>query len=593
MGKFILKGSIGTVDIIELHGILLEKNTIELRDQLLERLKQGITDIVLLCENFKQIDSTGISLFIEISDHLQSRGGKLHLVGCPLSVMIPMKSLGMVNFFQFYKTEQEAMQNLKITREEVGKVVTQKTTKAAATQIKKQVSIRDHMRNKMILFKHYETATVKDIILYLQSTYAHFKEKNIELAWHGKKLSRDQNLKQLYEEHHYDPKGMLEIEEAGPQVPNYQEMIRQGGNLYNQAILDILTQKGCLEAEIAKSVQQIADLNQEPVTTTLLDGEYLSEEKMLKAIGDHFNWQTVQLRNVNIPPQVARILSIAEAEANCVVPVRQEGKKLWVAIGNPLDAKRLSTLEKATGCEIVPLFAAEFSIRQKLDAMESAQKLEKKPVAADTGSKEVEVTGYFSVDSFLSSTPVRNLQEYTWENSLPGFLEETITTLRKLEQSWESLQKFAMQIYGKGDLNAILTVILDALVAVVPVEHGIFMLDMEGKGNLEIKRLPDIKEYQNISDRDFHKIASQALLSRVKETHNIVGALSDEDHSTHLAIPFVSQRGKLLGILYLISPKEHGMYNLESMRPFTAMFGWGATLIENEVLRNQIQAKTQ
>ena len=297
MFKFVLKGSIEKVDVIELHGPLLERNVAQAREKFSERLNHGVSDIVLLCQNMSQIDNGSLSLLIEISETLQARGGKVHLVGCPLSVILSMKSLGTVHFFQFYKTEEEAFHALGIHQKQVLPEAPRVSTVKAG---KRQVSIKDHVRNKMILFKHHENAQVKDIALYLQSTYDHFRDRELQILYGTRPVPLEVTLAQLFNEYGYHSEDMLEVEDITPVPPNYREMMKRGGKLFNQAVLEIMTMEGNLDREVCESARSIADLNQEPVTTTLIEGEYASEPLLLEILGKKLNVLTIDLSKIKI-----------------------------------------------------------------------------------------------------------------------------------------------------------------------------------------------------------------------------------------------------------------------------------------------------
>ena len=230
MLKFILKGSIGTVDLIEIQGALVEKTSLEAREKIFDRLNQGATNIILFCRQLKQIENCGVSLLIEVSETLQPRGGKLHFVNCPKSVMYSMDKLGMTHFFQFHDTEKEAFQALGISGEKA--IPPKKITQKIPTQIKRQVGIKDHIRNKMILFKHNENAAVSDIVSYLQSTYSHFRGKTLEFLLRESVIPLKCTLKQLFEIYGYTSKDMLTIRE----IKDYRDMIQQGDEFYDEAI---------------------------------------------------------------------------------------------------------------------------------------------------------------------------------------------------------------------------------------------------------------------------------------------------------------------------------------------------------------------
>jgi anti-anti-sigma factor len=604
MFKFILKGSIGTVDILELQGSLVESSSGEVRDKLWERVKQGVTDIVLLCSMLTHIDSSGVSLLIEISDQLQPRKGRLHLVTCTAQVMVPMKSLGMLHFFQFYKSEEEAFRALKLAPDPVLETSTKwPAINTNLSQTKRQVAIKDHIRNKMILFKHYETSLVQDIILYLQSTYAHFRGREIELNLRGKYIPPTATLSQLIEVYGYGQKDMLEVKDITPEPPNFAEMMKRGGKLYSDAVIALLLQKGHINQEVAKSVQEVADLNQEAITTTLIEGNYVPQPLFLQTIADFCRCESSDLEDRDFP-KAKGILPKEKALALCAVPIRQEGKKIWVAVCNPLDKKCLESLQKQTLCEVVPVLSTEVLIRRKIETWyapppRSVSAAEMQVSSPPTEELLLPQSGYFSVADNKATTGEDKLevQQDGWDKAMPGLLADGFATLSRIEQTLGQLQSFFMQLMAKRSSDEIYDFMLETIVTWMATDCAVILLYQRTTDRFTVHQVKKMnkekKENKKESKQEnsLEDTISQSLLSEVKKGQGLVLAHSSETTETHVGIPFVSG-DRVVGLLYLISSQNVPANTLQLLKMLVMFFRYAGVVIENEKLKTKIEELT-
>lgn len=602
MFKFILKGSIGTVDILELQGSLVESSSSEVRDKLFERVKQGVTDIVLLCNGLNHIDSSGVSLLIEISDLLQPRKGKLHLVACTAQVMVPMKSLGMLHFFQFYKSEQEAFQSLKLAPEPVQETSTKwPVINTNLNQPKRQVAIKDHIRNKMILFKHYETSLVQDIILYLQSTYAHFREREIELTLRGKYIPSTATLQQLFDTYGYGAKDMLDIKDITPEPPNYAEMMKRGGKLYNDAVIALLLQKGHIDQEVAKSVKEIAELNQESISTTLIEGGYVEQAVFLQTIGDFCRCESSDLEKTDFP-KAKDLLPKEKALAFCAVPMRQEAKKLWVAMCNPLDKKCVDGVQKLVNCEIVPVLSTEVLIRRKIETWYTAKPVEagrlKLPIPSTEEmplTPEGQHSGYFGVVDSKPAAREDNweVQDLLWDKAWPGVLQEGFAALQKIEQVLARQQQFFAQLIDKRSGDEMFDFLLESIGTWVAIDLAAVLLYQPATDKFavhQVKKANKTNKENKKESKQEHSLEdtiSRSLLSEVKKKQSVAVARGNKTSETHVAVALACG-DEIVGIFYLICPQALTESELQFVK-MLVMFGrYVGLVIENEKLKNKI-----
>ena len=97
--------------------------------------------------------------------------------------------------------------------------------------------------------------------------------------------------------------------------------------------------------------------------TNLLELGYLDEETLARYLARQHRVKSIRLEDLsNIHPSVIKLLARRLAEKYLALPVRLEGKKLYVVMANPSEMGALSELSFVTGKVIVPLVLPEVRI---------------------------------------------------------------------------------------------------------------------------------------------------------------------------------------------------------------------------------------
>ncbi len=92
----------------------------------------------------------------------------------------------------------------------------------------------------------------------------------------------------------------------------------------------------------------------------------LTESQIIAVLQKHLGVEYIDLREVNIPHNVARCLPRDLCEKNRLVPVRLEGNNLTVAMADPSDIVTCDNIGRVTSLRVVPLLAASSQIVEKI-----------------------------------------------------------------------------------------------------------------------------------------------------------------------------------------------------------------------------------
>jgi len=130
-----------------------------------------------------------------------------------------------------------------------------------------------------------------------------------------------------------------------------------------------------LRADEVKLQQFIADrlgiplqlLKRENWEEELIKKKIVSEEKLLSLLSEFYGVPYVDLRNVEIPSDVIKIVPRSTAEKALLVPFEKKGPTLKLAMADPSDVQTRERIRFTTGFKIQPYVALPFRIKEKLE----------------------------------------------------------------------------------------------------------------------------------------------------------------------------------------------------------------------------------
>ncbi|RKQ63534.1 type IV pilus assembly protein PilB [Thermovibrio guaymasensis] len=126
----------------------------------------------------------------------------------------------------------------------------------------------------------------------------------------------------------------------------------------------------------------------------LIKRKVVSEEKLLSLLSEFFGVPYVDLRKVEIPSDVIKIVPRSTAEKSLVIPFEKKGPVLRLAMADPSDVQTRERIRFTTGFKIQPYVALPFRIKEKLEEVygkaeeEFFSKLKSEILKESTSSKE-------------------------------------------------------------------------------------------------------------------------------------------------------------------------------------------------------------
>lgn len=105
-----------------------------------------------------------------------------------------------------------------------------------------------------------------------------------------------------------------------------------------------------------------AAMNGGGIIESVVQKGFVKEEVALKAIADEFGIDYIDLREANIDLELLNSFPQKLIYRHAILPVRKEGRRIYVATSNPLELYPLDEAASAMNCAVVPLVAEKIEI---------------------------------------------------------------------------------------------------------------------------------------------------------------------------------------------------------------------------------------
>ncbi|HVK93344.1 MAG TPA: ATPase, T2SS/T4P/T4SS family [Noviherbaspirillum sp.] len=130
----------------------------------------------------------------------------------------------------------------------------------------------------------------------------------------------------------------------------------------------ILNKRGLLTVQ---QVQELMRLQQQPqrkdaMIKLIVDRGWIAEKAIHDLMAKELMVQQAEPKEFAVDPAVAALVPATLCQRQLIVPLRIEGKRLTLAMADPLDTGLLQDLRFVTGLDVVPVLASIASIQAKI-----------------------------------------------------------------------------------------------------------------------------------------------------------------------------------------------------------------------------------
>lgn len=131
---------------------------------------------------------------------------------------------------------------------------------------------------------------------------------------------------------------------------------------------EMLVKAGKITQEKLDQALQIQKKNKGKLSTVLIEiGAIADEEELFEFIGRQLNIGALRLSDVELNPEVVKLIPLDIARKFNVIAISKIGKALIVAISDPNNIYVLDAIKFITGCNIQPVISPERSIQKAIE----------------------------------------------------------------------------------------------------------------------------------------------------------------------------------------------------------------------------------
>jgi type II secretory ATPase GspE/PulE/Tfp pilus assembly ATPase PilB-like protein/DNA-binding response OmpR family regulator len=128
----------------------------------------------------------------------------------------------------------------------------------------------------------------------------------------------------------------------------------------------MLNKRNLLTNQQVQELHRLQQTRKEPVIRLLLEKDWVSEKVIRDILHKDFMFEEVALPEFRVDPAVASLIPHSFCERQWVVPLKQEGRRLALAMADPLDAGLIEDLRFVSGLEIQAVMAEVKAIKAKI-----------------------------------------------------------------------------------------------------------------------------------------------------------------------------------------------------------------------------------
>ncbi len=127
-----------------------------------------------------------------------------------------------------------------------------------------------------------------------------------------------------------------------------------------------LLQTGLMNSEQLQDIFNEERSTKKPLGRLLIEKGMISEERLLAIMETQLNIAQVDLSKIKISREVIELIPDEMARRYSVIPLKRNGRGLYVAMADPLDLAAVDDLAMLSGAEVYPVLAGEKAITKAI-----------------------------------------------------------------------------------------------------------------------------------------------------------------------------------------------------------------------------------
>ena len=139
---------------------------------------------------------------------------------------------------------------------------------------------------------------------------------------------------------------------------------------------EIIVEKGLVSKEQLEEALEIQEKEGERLSTILIRLGHVDEKQLAACLAEQMQLPLINLGRLEIDSKVVNIVPEQVARHYKLIPVSRLGKKLTVAMADPLNILAVDDVKLLTGYEVMPVIGIEKEIEETINRSYSGDSLE-------------------------------------------------------------------------------------------------------------------------------------------------------------------------------------------------------------------------
>jgi type II secretory ATPase GspE/PulE/Tfp pilus assembly ATPase PilB-like protein/DNA-binding response OmpR family regulator len=177
----------------------------------------------------------------------------------------------------------------------------------------------------------------------------------------------------------------------------------------------MLNKKNLLNSQQVQELYRLQQQKKEPIIKLMLEREWISEKTIHDILRKELLVEEVSLAEFQVDKAVFSLIPRSFCEHQLVVPLRLEGKRLLLALADPLDVGLLDDLRFVSGLEIRPVLCSVDSIKAKLAEIYGEEEVDFKELETLVASTDP----YEGIEVVIEDENVESLEELLHDTNEP------------------------------------------------------------------------------------------------------------------------------------------------------------------------------
>ncbi|MBZ0096316.1 MAG: Flp pilus assembly complex ATPase component TadA [Sulfuricella sp.] len=128
----------------------------------------------------------------------------------------------------------------------------------------------------------------------------------------------------------------------------------------------MLHKRDLLNGQQVQELHRLQQTHKEPIIKLLLERDWVPEKTIRDILRKDFLVEEVALGEFHVDPAIASLIPQSFCERQWVVPLKQEGRRLMLAVADPMDSGLVDDLRFVSGLEIQAVMADVAAIKAKI-----------------------------------------------------------------------------------------------------------------------------------------------------------------------------------------------------------------------------------